>query len=519
MDAGSGPGSAFVMPATNVIDGSTVGRDLNIRAQVCVIGSGAGGAVVARELAEAGIEVCVLEEGAYYTGKDFTGRPREMLELLYRNRGLTGALGDPPIPIPLGKCVGGTTVINSGTCYRTPDFVLQEWSRTAGLPGDLEAELAPYFERIERDLNVHPVPDETYGKNSRLFERGARALGFSGARIPRNERGCLGTGVCAFGCPQDAKQAMHVSLIPQALAAGATLYTCCRAEKILVSNGAAFGVVATFLDAQDRPTGRALCVLADRVVVAAGALLTPALLERSGIPDESRWRGRNLHIHPAARVTALFEEEVRGWEEVPQAFNVHHFMREGIFLQGQFVPPALQAPVLPGVGAAHRELMRQYPRLASFGALISDTSSGRVRAREHGFPLVTYRLEPGDTRKLVRAISLAAQVFFAAGARAVFPGLARHPILHSIDDARSLLHASFKPRDLEMMAFHPQGTCRMGADPSRAVTDPYGFHYGLRHLLIADASILPSSCKVNPQITIMAFAARAAARLATDLGR
>jgi len=509
----------FEPPTTNVIDGSSAERDLNVRAQVCVIGSGAGGAVVARELAEAGVDVCVLEEGAYYSGRDFTAKPREMIELLYRNRGLTGALGDPPIPIPLGKCVGGTTVINSGTCYRTPGFVLEEWSRTAGLPTDLEADLTPYFERIERDLNVHPVPDETYGKNSRLFEKGARALGLSGARIPRNARGCLGTGVCPFGCPQDAKQAMHVSFIPRALAAGATLYTRSRAEQILVSSGAAFGVVATLLDRDDRPTGRVLRVLADWVVVAAGALLTPALLERSGVPDESGWQGRNLHIHPAARVTALFDEEVRGWEGVPQAFNVHHFMREGIFLQGQFVPPALQAPVLPGVGAAHRQLMQQYPRLASFGALISDTSSGRVRARKRGFPLVTYRLEAEDTRKIVRAISLAAQVFFAAGARAVFPGLVRHPVLQSIDDARSLLHASVKPRDLEMMAFHPQGTCRMGADPSRAVTDPYGFHYGLRHLVVADASILPSSCKVNPQITIMAFAARAAARLASELGR
>ena len=501
-----------------IVDGSTVTRDLNLRTQVCVIGSGAGGATVAKELAEAGIEVCVLEEGAYFRGKDFTGNPREMIDLLYRNRGLTGTIGTPTIPIPLGKCVGGTTVINSGTCYRTPDYVLETWQREHGVADISEAQLRPYFERIESELNVQPVPDDVYGRNSRLFERGTEALGFSGARIPRNAKGCMGTGVCAFGCPQDAKQAMHVSYVPRSLAAGATLYSRCRADRILSSRSGAFGVLARFVGADDRETGRELRILADRVVVSAGAMLTPALLERSGIPDASGWRGRNLHIHPATRVGALFSEEVRAWEEVPQAYNVDEFTRDGIFIQGQFVPPSAEAPVLPGIGRAHKELMRQYPHLASFGALISDVSEGRVRAsRGSAPPRVTYRMVDEDVRKLTRAISLTAQIFFAAGARAVYSGISPRPILHNADDARALLDDRFGPGNFEMMAFHPQGTCRMGEDPSRAVTDSYGAHHNLRHLTIADASLFPSSCKVNPQITIMTLAARAAARLADDL--
>src|SRR5262249_46736075 len=217
----------------------------------------------------------------------FTGDPREMIALLYRNRGLTGTVGRVTIPIPLGRCVGGTTVVNSGTCYRAPDYVLDAWHRDFGVEDIEEPSLRPYFEKVERELNVPPVPDATYGTNSRLFERGAAALGFAGARIPRNERGCLGTGVCAFGCPQDAKQAMHVSYVPKALAAGATLYTHCRADRLLLSNGRAFGVTGTLLDATGAATGRQIRVLADRVVVACGALLTPALLQRSGVPDTS----------------------------------------------------------------------------------------------------------------------------------------------------------------------------------------------------------------------------------------
>jgi len=502
-----------------ILDGSSIDHDHNVRTQVCVVGSGAGGAVVAKELAEAGVEVCVLEEGGYYRGKDFTGRPREMLDLLYRHRGLTGTVGGVTIPIPLGKCVGGTTTINSGSCYRAPDYVLEAWQREHGVADVDEPHLRPYFERVERELNVHPVPDATYGNNSRVFERGAGVLGFAGARIPRNEKGCLGTGVCAFGCPQDAKQAMHVSYVPKAIAAGAQLYTRCRVDRILLADGAAFGVLASCLGADDRGTGRQVRVLADRVVVAAGALLTPALLERSGVPDASGRRGRNLHIHPATRVGALFDEEVRGWEEVPQAYNVHEFTREGIFIQGQFVPPSMEAPVLPGIGAAHKALMRQYPHLASFGALISDVSEGRVRARGRGWPLVTYRMVSEDVRKLTRAISLTAQIFFAGGARAVFPGIAQHPVVHDAGQAQALLDEPRKPTDIEMMAFHPQGTCRMGNDPSRSVTDAYGGHHGTRNLLVADASLFPSSCKVNPQMTIMALATRVAARLADELRR
>lgn len=502
-----------------IIDGGTLRGDINLTAQVCVIGSGAGGAVVAKELAEAGLAVVLLEEGGAYTGKDFTGDPRQMIDLLYRNHGLTGTVGSVTIPIPLGKCVGGTTVINSGTCYRAPDYVLEAWHREFGVAHIQEPELRPYFERVERELNVHAVADAVYGRNSQFFERGAAALGFAGARIPRNERGCMGTGVCALGCPQDAKQAMHVSYVPRAIAAGATVYSRCRAERLLLGSGRAFGVLATLLDGSGHPTGSQLRVLADRVVVACGALLTPALLQRSGVPDRSGRLGRNLHIHPAARVVARFDEEVRGWEEVPQAYNVHAFTREGIFIQGQFVPPALAAPVLPGFGRAHQELMAQFSHLASFGALISDVSEGRVRAGRGTWPLVTYRMQAEDVRKLTRAISLTAQIFFAGGAREVYSALFPRPVLRTPAEAQALLELTLRPQDIEMMAFHPQGTCRMGEDAQSAVTNSFGAYHGVQQLYVADASLFPSSSKVNPQITIMALATRIAEQIASDFRR
>ena len=498
-------------------DGATVTADVHELADVVVVGSGAGGAVVARELAAHGRDVVLIEEGAFLTGKDFTGNPRTMIDLLYRNRGLTGALGRPTILIPLGRCVGGTTTINSGTCYRAPDYVLDEWAERHGVAGAREPDLRPHFERVEQELGIRPVPDGIYGRNSALFERGAAALGYAGARIPRNERGCLGTGVCAFGCPQDAKQAMHVSYVPRALDAGARLFTRCRVGKVLLSAGKAVGVVGRFVDAAEHETGHELRVLARHVVIACGALLTPVLLERSGVPDASGLRGRNLHIHPATRVGALFDEEVRGWEEVPQAYNVHQFMREGIFIQGQFVPPAMEAPVLPGVGTAHKAIMARYTRLGSFGALISDESAGRVRAGRGRFPRVTYQLGAADARKLGRAVGLTAEIFFAAGAREVYPGIHSRPVLRSIDEARALQRTERPAADFEMMAFHPQGTARMGEDPKQAVTDSFGRVHGTAGLWVGDASLFPSSCKVNPQITIMALATRLAGRLVGEM--
>ena len=501
---------------TAPVDGATVRADVHELADVVVVGSGAGGAVVARELAARGKDVVLVEEGGFFTGKDFTGNPRQMIDLLYRNRGITGALGRPAIPIPLGRCVGGTTTINSGTCYRAPDFVLEEWAEHYGVIAS-DAELRPYFERVERELNVRPVSDAGYGRNSLLFERGAAALGYAGARIPRNERGCLATGVCAFGCPQDAKQAMHVSYVPCALADGARLYTRCRVARVLVSAGKAVGVVARFVAADERESGCELRVLARQVVVACGALLTPALLERSAVPDPSGLRGRNLHVHPATRVGALFDEEVRGWEEVPQAYNVHHFTRDGIFIQGQFVPPAMEAPVLPGVGTAHKDIMARYGRLGSFGALISDESAGRVKAGRGRWPRVTYQLGAADARKLARAIGLTAEIFFAAGAREVYSGVHSRPVLRSVDEARALQSAALPAVDFEMMAFHPQGTARMGEDARTAVTDSFGRVHGTPGLWVSDASLFPSSCKVNPQITIMALATRVAETVAAAL--
>jgi choline dehydrogenase-like flavoprotein len=490
--------------------------DVVEHADVAVIGTGAGGAVVAAELAEAGARVVALEEGEHYTGREFTARPLEQIRRLYRDRGLTGAFGNTLIAIPLGRAVGGTTAINSGTCWRPPEEVLQRWEAEFDIPNVANGGLAPELERVERAINVAPVPEDLLGPAGRIFRRGAEALGLRGESIPRNAAGCRGTGVCVFGCPRDAKQAMHVSYIPRAIEAGARVHVRARADRILIQDNRAIGVIAERLDAGGRSRGERLWVLADRTVVSAGALLTPALLARSGCARRVAQLGRHLRIHPATRVLAMFDEPVRAWEGVPQSYHVHEFEREGILLQGMVVPPGVQAATLPGFGLAHKERMASHAQLASFGVLISDTSTGRVFA--HGQrPLVWYWMNRDDVRRLVRGISIAARVFFAAGAREVYPGIRQRPVLRSMSEAEALERLRLRAADIEMMAFHPMGTARMGRDPVRCAVRPSGELHGVRGLYIADASLFPTSTRVNPQLTIMALATRIATGMAADL--
>ncbi len=477
-------------------------------AEVVVIGTGAGGAVVAAELAEAGVDVVLLEEGDHPNRVPARTPPLARIGALYRDGGLSGAVGNTFIPIPIGRTVGGTTAINSGTCWRAPEEILERWQRESGIPGLAAGGLSGEYERVEKALGVGRVPEELLGPGALLVQRGADALGFRTEALPRNAVDCRGTGVCAFGCPRHAKQSTDVSFVPRAVAAGARLHVRTRADRILIENARATGVVATRIDAGDRPTG-SLRIRAGRVVAAAGALLTPGLLAASGLAPRGSEVGHHLRVHPASRVAALFDEPVRSWEGVPQSLQVRDFEAEGIVLQGIWVPPPLLAPTLPGAGAEHERRMAAVERMASFGALISDTSEGRV-LRLGGRSVPWYRMNPTDVRRMQRAISLMARIYFAAGAVEVYPGVRQTPVLRSPADAEALERLPLRASDFELMAFHPMGTARMGSDPRRSAVDAAGRLHGVAGVYVADASVFPGSSRLNPQLTIMALATRIA---------
>ncbi len=483
----------------------TPDRDLFLKTDVCVIGSGAGGAVVAKELSEKGRSVVLLEEGGYFSINDFGREAVEITEKIYHNAGLQITLGFPSILLPTGRAVGGTTVINSGTCFRLPDKVFTRWQKEFGLTDLTPENLTPYFDSVENHLNVVPVADEVLGSNSKIFRRGIEAMGHHGFPLRRNVRGCRGSGVCCFGCPTDAKQSVHLSYIPKAIEHGTQLYVHCRVEQVIPKLEHGGEVIGRFTG-----TSRTIRVDAKAVVLATGTLNTPRLLRRNRIALHNRHVGRHLTIHPTGKIIGAFDEEIRGWEGVPQGYCCDVLAEEGIMFEGAFTPPSFGAVSMSLPPREHKEFMERFDHLATFGFLISDEGRGWIRWLPNGDPIIYYSIRKREIQKYVKGIRFLTEAFLKAGARKILTGIKSLPIVTPETGLKGFDGLRVKRTDLDIAAFHPLGTCRMGSDPGSSVVDANGEVHGVTNLFIADGSIFPSSLGVNPQETIMAFANRTA---------
>ncbi|MFI6495444.1 GMC family oxidoreductase N-terminal domain-containing protein [Streptomyces sp. NPDC050564] len=469
-------------------------------ADVVVVGSGAGGAVAARTFALAGLSVIVLEEGEHHSTASFGRRaPLDRFTELYRDGGATVAVGNPPLLLPVGRAVGGTTVVNSGTCYRTPDHVLARWSQEYGF--GLAESLGPRLDEIERTLRVAAQPLDVLGNNGRLALAGADRLGWRAGPLRRNAPGCKGSCQCVVGCPSGAKQSVQLSVLPDACAAGARIVTGARVRRILLDHDAPGMPRAAGVQAR-RPDGSELEILAPLVVTAAGALQTPPLLRRSGLGGHPRL-GRNLSVHPATSVAGRFAEPVTAWQGVLQSVGVEELHARGVLIEATASPPGMGSFVLPGLGRELRRELEDTEHLATLGAMIADRPSGRVQGRER--TLVRYDLDPGDGDRLMTAVRAMGRLLLAAGAEEVLTGVPLAPRARSLDELDALL-TSVNARNLHLSAFHPTGTAAAGADTQRAPTDPEGRLRGVRGVLIADGSVLPGCPEVNPQLSIMAAA-------------
>jgi choline dehydrogenase-like flavoprotein len=487
----------------NVFTREDMRGDVVLDCDVVVVGSGAGGAPIAAELAEAGFDVIVLEEGSYYTTRDFTADTSAMVRQLYRDGGASIAIGNPPILFQEGRAVGGSTVINGGMSWRTPDDILADWRREAGL--DLDAKnLEPYFERVEKRIHVAPMDEEAIGKDNWLLKKGADAKGWKIVGNLRNQVHCVGSNRCAFGCPTGAKQSSLVSYIPRALHYGARVYADVRVDKITMHGKRATGVHGR------SASGRHVDVRAKLVIAACGAIYTPALLARSGIQSRSGMIGGNLSLHPNVKVVAIFDEDVTGWKGAHQAFQVREFADQGL---GCFaavnVPPSVLAMSFPHRGAQLGTLMEQYNHMVVAGLLCEDTTTGHVKTI-NGRPQAFYQLAKQDAANMQRGLVLLAELLFASGAKKVLLPFHHAPELSSADEARKMLATPIPPKGWEVVTVHMMGTARMGKDRTRAVTDEFGQVHDVDRLMVADASLFPTPCRVNPMETIMALSTRAA---------
>jgi choline dehydrogenase-like flavoprotein len=485
-----------------------VNSETRIRCQVVIIGTGAGGATLACELAEQGIDVVMLEAGRFHDPRSFGQNPAKHLRDLYWNNATTVALGRPGIPIPLGRTVGGTTTINSATCFRTPDRVLDRWMKD-GLLTD-RGGLEDAFQKVEERLSIQTVSKDLLGGSSDIIARGSEALGLRHGPLQRNMKHCRQSAVCAFGCPTNAKQSTNITYVPWAMQAGARLYTRVLADRILRKNGRAAGIEAHHLD-----TGHTLTIDADIVVSACGAIAGIPFLAKTGV--RNRHLGRHLSIHPGTKIVAKMNETVDGWQDTPQGYGIYELFDQGIMFEGAFVPPEYASIAYPFAGKKLTDVLSDYRQTAIFGLLVSDEPNGRVRRGPGGEPVISYWLSQKDANKMTVGLRMLAEVFFAAGAERIYLPIAGAETHDSIDSALNSLRKPIDPWAMEVAAFHPLGTARMSQSPKHGVIKPTLECHETPGLYIVDGSIFPSSLGVNPQVSIMGYATMTAAHIAEQL--
>ncbi|HZA83312.1 MAG TPA: GMC family oxidoreductase N-terminal domain-containing protein [Actinomycetes bacterium] len=493
--------------------------DTELACDVVVVGSGAGGGVVAAELARAGLDVVVLEKGGYAAERDFTHQEGDAYRDLYLY-GLTLTTDDLGCRILAGSTLGGGTVVNYTTSFATPPAVLAEWAKVSGVDAFVSGEVEASLAAVAGRLGV--TEDESRpGARDRLLEQGLARLGWHSGPLPRNVRGCAqdaGCGWCGFGCRLGAKQSTLVTYLEEAAAAGARLVVGADARRVVVADGRAAGVEAL-------AGGHRLRVRARAVVAAAGAVETPALLLRSGLGSQV---GRNLRLHPGTAAVGRFEEPVHWWEGTLQA-RYSAQLRERL---GPYAPMLETVPVHPGTAAvalpwesaaAHRALMERSDRLSLVGVLCRDRGAGRVRVDRDGSPRVRWRLDPADEAGLAAGLAAAGEVLAAAGAVEVF-SLHRQRLAFRPDAAgghrawaAATRRAGFAGGRVTLASYHQMGSCRIGSDPATSAVGPDHQAHELAGLYVADASLFPTASGVNPMVSVMALARRAAGRVAAAL--
>lgn len=493
--------------------------DTELSCDVCVVGSGAGGSVAAAVLSAARKDVIVLEAGGYYDDCDFDGAELGGFQRLYLEGGFA-ATADQSVGLLAGECLGGGTVVNYCTSFRTPDDVRAEWV-AAGVPWFASEEYSKSLDAVCARLSVN-LEHNRVSQREHVFQRGLNALGWHSAAMPRNVVGCEQgkiCGYCGYGCSIGAKQSSAKTWLADAQAAGARLVTETRAERVRMSAGAATGVEGRTRD------GHCVTIRCSAVIVACGAIHTPALLLRSGLRNESI--GRNLHLHPVSNVCGIFDEEIRPWEGTMQAIysDEHRFLsgNYGVKYETTALQPVIAVAVMPWREPdQYRSLLGKLANTTAIGVLLRDRDGGRVVLDKDGNPVARYALSAFDRGHLRRGFTAAAQILEAAGARRIYsphaemceyePG--RKGSLEFF--TRAMDKAGWAAGRLALFSFHIMGSARMGASASSSAANPDGESWEVRNLFVMDGAAFPSASGVNPMISIEAMAHRNASALAAQ---
>jgi choline dehydrogenase-like flavoprotein len=523
------PIAAGLAAGWKVIDGAALQADRVIEADVVIVGSGAGGGVTAEILARAGLSVVIVEEGPLKSSRDFKMREADAYPALYQESAARKTR-DKAINILQGRAVGGSTTVNWTSSFRTPPGTLEFWRRHYGLADYTPDALAPWFDLMERRLNVgdwQMPPNE----NNDLLGRGCARLGIPTGAIRRNVKGCWNLGYCGMGCPTNAKQSMLVTTIPSALDHGATLLTRVRAERFKFKGDAIERLACRALDASGlAPNGHTVTLRARQFVLAGGAINSPALLLRSNAPDPHGLLGRRTFLHPTVISVGLFEQRVDGYAGAPQTIYSDHFLHHapidgaiGYKLEAPPLHPLLLSTTMAGFGQAHAAAMAQFPHMHGMLALMRDgfhpdAPGGTVGLGADGAPQLDYPLRPFLWDGARRALLSMAEIQFAAGAKSVQPAHEQAARYTSWAAAKKgIAELSYQPLLTRLVSAHVMGGCAMSDDARLGVVGADGRYHGIGNLSVHDGSLFPTSLGANPQLTIYAITARLASALAQRL--
>ncbi len=479
-----------------------------IDADVVVIGSGAGGAINAYELAKEGKKVVVLEAGPYVPSSEFKEMLAVAMGSLYQDGGgQSNTHGD--LTVLQGACVGGSTVVNAALCFRTPDYFLNLWKEKFGL-GNLTPELlSGYFDKVEKNLNITPNAKHETSVGANLIHEGLKKLDIKAGIAKRNIRECAMTGFCFSGCKTDRKQSMLVTYLPWACNHGAEIYADTRVTRINTKDGMASGVEAEVVDPDTRAVKARVTVNAPIVVLAAGPVQSPIILQRSGLANSSGQVGKNFACHPSLSVTAMFDKHVDDFHGATHSVYVdtHTLPEEGgyILLNAVQDPVEASTQAEPGTGKDYVAYMEKYRNSIRLITLVHDENVGEVRFKE-GVKEIFYEVDDHDFESMKEGLKFNARILFAAGAAYLYLPTSDRTVINSVAEIDSVIDSlRNEPARYRYTSFHPQGTCRMGADPATSVVNPYGETHDVKRLYISDASLLPTSIGYNPSETVYAL--------------
>ena len=486
--------------------------DLHERCEVLVVGSGPGGAVVAKELAERGHDVILLEEGPPMGRREFKQEAGEAMQRLIRDGGSRASRGNIVTPTMQAIVLGGGSVINSAICARPPAWIFDKWAERTGT-SITRADLDPHFERVETFLGVAPTPAEVQGERNERFRRGCEAIGMSVEPIWRNVQGCKGSGECFTGCRNGAKKSTDVSYVPAAIRAGARVFTSIRVERVVAQGRRVKGIEGRIVEPLTNAVHGRVTFDADLVVLAAGCMATPVILQKSELCTENRWVGKDLRFHPGLAMLAMYDAPIDPWKGATQGYHSLQYLEEGLKFEVLWSPPSVLATRMPGVGHSYQKHLLRYDHLAPFDVICAaDRSSGEVSAKRGTMsPDIQYHFDQEDVDLMQKGLGILSDICWASGAEAILPGLHGIPeVIERKEDAEVIRAHRLKASDTIAASNHAFCTTRMSPSARLGVVDESGRCHDLDNLYIADTGIFAASSGVNPMLLCMALADRVA---------